>query len=297
MNLLLVVLGTAVLVVVTIDQFATIAGTGAGSGLIVHRLNDGLWRLALRLHRIWPSHRRLAVVGTCLLVLTPLVWILGLWVGWTAIFAASTDAVVDGQGREPATLLGRIYFAGFSLFTLGLGDLHPGTDGWRMLTVLAALMGLAMVTLSITYLVPVVQAATAKASLSRTLGQFELADETGARSDDQSAVIQQLTSVVVDINEMSDAHLTHQALRYYHAVEDAGSLAVQVCKLHLFLSSTEEVAGADEAVGRDRLRRAALGLAGSITRKPVRDDLSSTYESLLAHDGRTDHPIGALVRS
>ena len=108
MNLLLVVLGTAVLVVVTIDQFATIAGTGAGSGLVVRRLNDGLWRLALRVHRMWPSHRRLAVIGTGLLVLTPLVWILGLWVGWTAIFAASTDAVVDGQGREPAT--------GFTLF-------------------------------------------------------------------------------------------------------------------------------------------------------------------------------------
>lgn len=294
MNLLLVVLGTAVLVVVTIDQFATIAGTGAGSGLVVHRLNDGLWRLALRVHRMWPSHRRLAVIGTGLLVLTPLVWILGLWVGWTAIFAASTDAVVDGQGREPATLLGRIYFAGFSLFTLGLGDLHPGTDGWRMLTVLAALMGLAMVTLSITYLVPVVQAATAKASLSRTLGQFDLADDSGPRTSQPQSVVQQLTDMVADINEMSDAHLTHQALRYYHALEDADSLAVQVCKLHVFLSSQRDLVDEGHALGRERQRRAAFALACSITRES-RQDEASVYRSLLAHDGRSDHPVRALL--
>lgn len=293
----LIVVGVVLFVVVSLDQLATIARTGGGRGFVLARLHGWVWRVALVWHRWRPSHRRLNVISVAMAVLVPVVWIVGLWVAWTCIFLASDTAVVEPGTNEPATSTGRAYFAGFNLFTLGLGDLHPGGDGWRIAAVLASIMGLTMITLSVTYLVPIVQAAVERRSLSRTLHQLDLLahDAVGEAYDD---VMDSLADVAEAANKSCEQHLTYAALRYYHAVEPEGSLAVQVAAAEEFLRRTAD--RGDRSRRRRRVEAALGSLGRAITVAPradvgdaggpvgqgsVEDDL---VRRLLDHDGRSE---------
>ena len=52
--------------------------------------------------------------------------------------------------------------AGFTAFTLGVGDYIPNGQPWEVLTAIAVVSGLGLTTLAIIYLVPVVSAVTAR---------------------------------------------------------------------------------------------------------------------------------------
>lgn len=60
--LIFVALGI-VLVGATLHDFLATVLTVTGGGPFTGRLNTGLWRLVLRIHRRWPSHQLLAWVG------------------------------------------------------------------------------------------------------------------------------------------------------------------------------------------------------------------------------------------
>lgn len=80
-------------------------------------------------------------------------WLLLLWAGWTLVFSASPEAVLQDPEGVPADGWARAYFAGFSVFTLGVGDYVPNGPVWQLLTVVAVVSGLALTTMAITYLV------------------------------------------------------------------------------------------------------------------------------------------------
>ncbi|WCO68217.1 potassium channel family protein [Iamia majanohamensis] len=225
MTYLLILAGIAVLVVVTLDQMATILATGRTSGSLVPRLTSVVWRAALGLHHRWPSHRRLSVVGIAMLVAAPALWATGLWVGWSLIAASDGEAVVEAETGASASLAARVYFAGFNLFTLGLGDVRPGSDGWRLVAVLASFMGLAMITLGVSYLVPVVSAATERRHLARALRQLGRTPEEMLAHEE--LLVDELVAARSTMALVTEQHLTHPVLRYYHAVEESLSLAVR----------------------------------------------------------------------
>lgn len=58
----------------------------------------------------------------------------------------------------PADLWETLYYAGFTLSTLGVGDYVAAGDGWRVLSSAAAFCGLTFITAAITYIVPVLSA-------------------------------------------------------------------------------------------------------------------------------------------
>ena len=75
-------------------------------------------------------------------------------------------AVVCSTTKHPAEWPETIYFVGYTLTTLGTGDFVPSGTWWDLLSVLATFSGLALVTLSITYAIPVIQAVAQKRTLA-----------------------------------------------------------------------------------------------------------------------------------
>lgn len=55
-------------------------------------------------------------------------------------------AVRDAANGEPAGLVDRLYFTGYTVFTLGNGDFKPGSGIWQIATGAAAGTGLFLVT-------------------------------------------------------------------------------------------------------------------------------------------------------
>nr|WP_249038834.1 ion channel [Haloterrigena salifodinae] len=62
-----------------------------------------------------------------------------LWIGWTLVFASAKNAIIDTLNRGSISWSDRLYFTGYAIFTLGIGDVAPRTGRWQFVTILATL--------------------------------------------------------------------------------------------------------------------------------------------------------------
>ena len=148
--------GWVILIALSIDVLQSTIGYGTGP--LVDRLTgfiaNGLEILACK----YSWRRLLAATGFISIGLNYVLWLAGLWLGWSLVFCGSATAVLDSSSDTPADLWTRFYFAGYCISTLGIGDYRPGNVFWQMLTVLASLSGLVLVTFLLSVLIGLLQA-------------------------------------------------------------------------------------------------------------------------------------------
>lgn len=226
--MVLLILGFALLAFTMLDAFWSTLTSGGG-GPLTRRVARGLWKMALALHRRRTSHRLLKVMGVVIVLAIVGLWIGLLWGGWMLVFSAEPGAVVDATTKTTATVWQRLYFVGFTVFTLGMGDYVPQGDAWRVLTALASLNGLFLVTLSITYLLPIVSAATEKsqiADLLSTLGRTpEAIVQAGWNGEDFSSLESWLVDLSQKITLHAERHLAYPVLHYFHSTDRTSAIA------------------------------------------------------------------------
>lgn len=221
MTVLGVVIGLALVAVALIDLAWTTVAAGSGAGPLTARLAGATWHAALAVHRRRPSHRFLAVAGVVIVVVILATWILGVLMGWALLFASSEGAVRSTATGQPVGTGDRLYFTGYTLFTLGNGELRPGEGAWQLATVAATGTGLILVTLGITYLVPVASAVAERrqlASYVSALGE-DAADILGRAWDGSGfgSLTQHLVALAPLIDAARQRHLTYPVLHYYHS--------------------------------------------------------------------------------
>jgi hypothetical protein len=161
--MLLAVVGLLLIALANYDALVTTLAVGSGSRPLSARVATGLRHVLRRTPRLLPAGGPLVVLGTVGL------WIGLLWTGWSVLFSADPDGVVSTATQTPASALERAYFAGYTLITLGNGEFRPLGGGWQLATVLAALNGLFVTTLAITFMVPVVGAVVQRRRLAATV--------------------------------------------------------------------------------------------------------------------------------
>lgn len=221
---LLAVAGVLLLVTVAFDALATTLAVRAGAGPLTRWTTQMLWRLVLRLHRR-TGHRGsllLAIAGPALLVFTVLTWVVLLWAGWTLVFLGQEGSVVQSRTNQPADVLEVMYYVGFTVFTLGVGDYVASTDLWRLVTSVAAFTGLFLITLSITYLVSVVSAVVQKRAIA--LQVHALGDTAGkitargwAGDAFSAGFVQHLVTLTGRLAETAEQHLAYPVLNFFHS--------------------------------------------------------------------------------
>ncbi|WP_200892537.1 two pore domain potassium channel family protein [Aliterella atlantica] len=188
----------------------------------------------LRHYRCASSHQLISLTGLGILLSTTVLWIGLVWVGWTLIFSANEQAVVDANSGKPADMLARIYFTGYTLFTLGLGDYKPQGAVWQAATAIAAGSGFFLVSLIITYLVPVISAATQKRQLAgyiSSLGKTPTDIILTAWNGKNFGLLEQhLLSLTPMILLNGQRHLTYPVLHYFHSASryTAATLSIAV---------------------------------------------------------------------
>jgi hypothetical protein len=237
MNWMLGLVGLALVTVAILDVLWTTLST-TGGGPLSSGLARRLWQGALGLHARLsaPSASRLLQgAGPAILLSSLLLWIVLLWTGWTLIFSAAPDAVRAVQTDAPAAPAGRIYFTGYTLFTLGIGNYVPAAGGWEIATAVASLNGLFLVTLSITYLVSVLAAATRKqrlaaviAGLGRTPHDILRRMQAGKELADDRTYLSQLVPMI----EMhTRSHLAYPVLHYFHSPDRRAAVSLRLAAL------------------------------------------------------------------
>lgn len=234
MSILLLLLGLALLILVTSDVLITTLSF-MGGGFLTNRFSSGLWKLALRIHRHKTNHHLLEIVGSLLLVGMVLLWFFLTWVAWSLIFCSFDNAIVNASNQQPASIWGRIYFTAYTITTLGRGDYQPNSVVWHLLTALASANGFFLITLSITYLFPVVSAVTQKRSLAlyiSTLGGT--AEEILARAwngKNFGQLNQHLIALAPMLAKLGEQHLTYPILHYFHGQERSRSFSLSIVAL------------------------------------------------------------------
>ena len=257
-EVLLATAGVILIVLANYDALATTIALGSGARPLSARLASGLRRILRRFPPLMPA-------GGPLVTLTIVsVWIVLLWTGYSVLFSAADDAVVSASTNVPASGISRVYFAGFTLFTLGTGDYRPTVGVWQIVTVLGALNGLFVVTLSITFLVPVVSAVVERrqhAGVVNALG--ETAEDVLVATWDGNGfplLEQQLPSVAQQVMLTAQRHLAYPVLHDFRSREPYVASARTLALLDDVLTLIHR--GVDPSVSFDRatiqLVRAAI---------------------------------------
>jgi Ion channel len=241
MGWLLGVLGLALLVYALIDVLWTCFLEGGAP--VTTRACSWVAKGLLKCQTRRTSRRLIAKAGLASTVVTVLVWGVSIWTGWTLIFCASRGALVATDTGRPADFTERVYFVGYTIFTLGLGDYKPVGHFYEIITALAAGSGFILFGLALAYLVPVVSAATAKRSLGVTV--WTLGKDPGdiiARAwngADSTALNPHLVSLVPMLAGLGESHLTYPVLHYFHSSKRSSSAAASVAALDEALTILE----------------------------------------------------------
>lgn len=241
MTVVVCVAGAVCIAVVIVDVLWTTVAAGAGGGPFTTRLADFLWRRG-PWDRTSHRHRVLQVVGVGITLMIIFTWIVLLLAGWFLIFSAS-GAVVDATTTQPADGWSRLYFTGYTVFTLGVGDYVPASAVWQVATVVATATGLSLVTLAITYLLSITSSVTQRRTLAAQISALGsnptdilLRAWNGAEFDGLDTSLQLLSA---DVAELAQRHLAFPVLHHFHSPDRETAVAPNIAVLDELLMVLE----------------------------------------------------------
>ncbi len=231
MEILAAILGVVLILIILGDAFETVVL----SRRVTRRVR--LARLFFRytwlpssalLCRISSGRRRenyLSFYGPLSLVLLLIVWATGLIFGFALLHWANGSAV--GWAKGAPHFVTDLYFSGTNFFTLGLGDVTPGTPMERALTVLEAGVGFGFLALVIGYLPAL------NVSFSRREVNISLLDARGGspptaaellRRHTHEYGLEELQHLLRDWElwsaELLESHLSYPVLAYFRSQHD-----------------------------------------------------------------------------
>ena len=223
MNVLYLGLGVLFLAVVIVDLLWTTLWVEGGAGPLTDRLMAWTWKLARRVGGRRP--RLLSLSGPAVLVLSLGVWIVFLWAGWGLLFASAENALVDSVGARQVSWSELIYYTGYTIFTLGVGDFIPRGSLWQLVTVLATANGMLFITLSVTYVLSVLSAVTQKRAFATGVSGLgaESTEILRASWDGEAfrGLEVPLNTVASQLNTLTANHKAYPILHYFYTEEPA----------------------------------------------------------------------------
>ncbi|MGW3124533.1 potassium channel family protein [Streptomyces sp. NPDC001107] len=276
MEWLVSLVGVGLVLAVLRDLFHTLwhpTRHGGISRLVMTRM----WRLARRRPRL------VGLVGPLAMVTVVGLWAVIIILGWAIIYwphmpGAFTLTPGSRAAQQPA-LLDSVYLSLVTVATLGLGDITPG-EGWlRLVSPLEALVGFALLTATVSWVLEIYPALTRRRVLAIRLALLHRSAPTAGHIDSVAgaALLDSLATEVVqvriDFTQYAEAY-------YFHDGEDHSSLAA-------ILGFAVALARQGQAARRPDVRLTGNLLAGAL------DDLATILDQRFLHTGGTTTEVFA----
>jgi hypothetical protein len=229
------VIGLLLIGVVVEDVIATTLTLGEGTGPLTRRVLRLAWRGLFGLQRRRGGRKLLGNAGALLLAVTVMIWVALFWGGWSLVFLGS-GTVIDASTGERASALDVVYYAGYAVFTLGVGDFVADEAGWRVMTFLASFSGLVLVTFTITYLFSVVSAVVSRRAVATQIHCLgDSAEDILVRGWDGGSFSPAFTSHLIALSaqlaSVAEQHLAYPVLHYFRSREARASAPVAASRL------------------------------------------------------------------
>jgi hypothetical protein len=179
-------------------------------------------------------------IGTLSLMTTLISWVAMLWTGWWLVFCGDPEAVVHGTTNAEAGWLDRLYVAGYAISTLGTGDFVANTAAWRVVLAVAGTTGFALMTLSITYALPIMGGVVEIRTLALTIGTLgdtvkSLEQMWMARQSASDHLGTRLQSIESDLARVDRQHAVYPVLHLFTSRDARTALDVNLARLYDFL--------------------------------------------------------------
>jgi hypothetical protein len=235
MDALIQIAGGTLILLALADVFLTVLYARSGAGFITPKLNRMTWRL---LRRVAPARqpwrdRFLSFDGPSLLVLTVAVWALLLFAGAALVTWPELGRGIHATQGETATdFFTALYYGGYSLTTLGTGDIAPVTGRMKVLMVVLALVGFSFVTLTITYFMSVYSALLRRNKLAQALHHMSAGSGDAAEilarlgpEGDFGAGGNHLAGIAMDVIDLLESHHLYPVLHYFRMLHPRYAMA------------------------------------------------------------------------
>lgn len=227
MDVLLRIAGIAVLLVVIMDVFATVLFPSNQYGPVFKPLSRGIWFIFRFLGRQTSGQRRrnlLSYSGPVLIIATLVAWFFLIIVGWGMIYKPVLGTAVRATSGETDTgWATAIYFSGYNLTTLGVGDIVADNSFYRLLSVIQAASGFTFFSMVTTYFLSVYSSLTSRNAFAQRL--HHLSGKTGDAAEllarltdgpDLSMSRQHLSSAADILRQIYQTHRFYPVLHYFH---------------------------------------------------------------------------------
>ena len=208
-------LGICLVALALVDVFLTVLYARIGTGLSSPFIARGMWWLFKRLGRLLPRwcDRILSFAAPITLVVIAAVWVQATMIGIALIVwpGLNNGGIVSVDGHTPSDFVTAYYYAGDTLTTVGTGVLSAKGRFYMLVTVFTSIVGMGLITLTVTYLLEIYSAlhrrnafavslhhetsATGDA-VEKVMGLGPNGDFEGARAD-----LQNIASRLVDLYE------------------------------------------------------------------------------------------------
>lgn len=229
-------LGGVVIALTLVDLLITGVSAGRGAGPLTGRIAHTTWRLLRRLQRATGSTRPLVAGGPLILVMVVLVWVALLILGWSLVFGSPDvlQTVTDGEGTAVPGLT-RMRYAATIIIGRGSSALQPVGGLYEILEPMAALSGLAVLSLSIAYVLPVVRGVVEKRALAQYISTLGTTPAQVLRrawnGEDLGDLHLHLIALVPRVGAVAQSHLAYPIIHFFHSAERRTALGPSIVAL------------------------------------------------------------------
>ena len=207
-----------------------------GGGWLTSRTSHFFWKCIFVISGKNGRSRLLGHAGYLLLVSIVFVWVLFLWSSFTFILYAFPGTIVESSTKIDADFTDLIYYAGFSISTLGMGDFIPTKDWAKILTSFYSFTGLILLTMSVTYFIPVLSAVIEQRKLGIKLSglgdspqQILLNAWNGKNFDRLLNKVDDLSDSII---KYSQQHRAYPVIHFFHSIDEETTVILQLARLH-----------------------------------------------------------------
>jgi hypothetical protein len=275
-------IGALVILLVLLDVFMTVLYARAGTGILSTHVSKLVRRVFDLASKPFGSYRGtvMSFCGPIVVVLLVLMWDFGLTLGAAlVIHPALGSAVANSSGSTPTDFITALQAGGNSTSIVGSGDLSPQTSTFRLFYLFASLIGTALISLTLTYLM---QVYTALRGRNSTALNFHLASaETGDAAELIAGLgprgkfdggYSNLSELAVKATEAKEAHHFYPVLFYFRFSETHYSVSrfalVALDSVTLIKSALDDrkYEWLKESAAVDQLWRASMLLLSNLTK-------------------------------
>lgn len=234
MNYFIFSVGLILLLVTATDLINTSLSV-RGAGFISKRLSKAIWSILLAINKKMGRRKILQIGGAVILVSILINWLLLIWISASLMFISDPDSLMNVETNSSTTVINKIFYTGYTLSTLGLGDMESTSDFWDVLTAILSFTGLILISIAITYLIPVVSAEIMKRKISvyiNTLGGS--AEEILLNywdGKDFKELEQPFISLIDSIILHGQNHKAYSVLHFFHSSDKKEAFVLNLTNL------------------------------------------------------------------